>query len=81
MDACCDKRVDREDFRNKDFNPVECVSICKFDTLTSQIAMQLKLVAERAKLIPVFGIGRMCHIAFCEPRFTEDYAIVEECNL
>ena len=32
------------------------------------------LKAEGAKLVLVFGIGRMCHIAFWEPQFAEDYA-------
>jgi len=37
-----------------------------------------KLKAEGAKLVLVFGIGRMCHIAFWEPQFAEDYANVDE---
>lgn len=32
------------------------------------------LKEEGAKLVLVFGIGRMCHIAFWEPQFAEDYA-------
>ncbi len=32
------------------------------------------LKAEGAKLVLVYGIGRMCHIAFWEPQFGEDYA-------
>ncbi len=36
------------------------------------------LKAEGAKLVLVFGIGRMCHIAFWEPQFAEDYATEEE---
>ena len=32
------------------------------------------LKAEGEKLVLVFGIGRMCHIAFWEPQFAEDYA-------
>ena len=36
------------------------------------------LKAEGAKLVLVFGIGRMCHIAFWEPQFAEDYASVDE---
>ena len=32
------------------------------------------LKAEGAKLVLVYGIGRMCHIAFWEPQFAEDYA-------
>ena len=31
------------------------------------------LKAEGAKLVLVYGIGRMCHIAFWEPHFAEDY--------
>lgn len=36
------------------------------------------LKAEGAKLVLVYGIGRMCHIAFWEPQFADDYASVEE---
>lgn len=36
------------------------------------------LKSEGAKLILVFGIGRMCHIAFWEPHFAEDYKSDEE---
>ncbi|MBR3837316.1 MAG: glucosamine-6-phosphate isomerase [Clostridia bacterium] len=36
------------------------------------------LKAEGAKLVLVYGIGRMCHIAFWEPHFAADYASVEE---
>ena len=32
------------------------------------------LKAEGAKLVLVYGIGRMCHIAFWEPQFACDYA-------
>ena len=32
------------------------------------------LKAEGAKLVLVFGIGRMCHIAFWEPQFAVEYA-------
>ena len=37
-----------------------------------------KLKAEGAKLILVYGIGRMCHIAFWEPTFAADYADASE---
>ena len=37
-----------------------------------------KLKAEGAKQVMVYGIGRMCHIAFWEPHFAKDYATVEE---
>lgn len=36
------------------------------------------LKAEGAKLVLVYGIGRMCHIAFWEPTFAADYATAEE---
>ena len=37
-----------------------------------------KLKAEGAKLILIFGIGRMCHIAFWEPHFAAEFATEEE---
>ena len=36
------------------------------------------LKAEGAKLVLVYGIGRMCHIAFWEPQFAVEYPSVEE---
>jgi len=36
------------------------------------------LKARGAKLVLVYGIGRMCHIAFWEPHFAADYNSVEE---
>ena len=36
------------------------------------------LKAEGAKLVLVYGIGRMCHIAFWEPQFAADYASAKE---
>ncbi len=36
------------------------------------------LKKEGAKLITVYGIGRMCHIAFWEPHFGKEFATVEE---
>lgn len=36
------------------------------------------LKAEGAKQVLVYGIGRMCHIAFWEPHFALDYRTVEE---
>ena len=38
----------------------------------------MKLKAEGAKLVLVYGIGRMCHIAFWEPQFGEEYESDEE---
>ena len=37
-----------------------------------------KLKAEGAKLILVYGIGRMCHIAFWEPQFAGEFSSVDE---
>lgn len=37
-----------------------------------------KLKAEGAKLVLVYGIGRMCHIAFWEPTFAADYETAEQ---
>ena len=36
------------------------------------------LKAEGAKLVLVYGIGRMCHIAFWEPTFAAEYSSPEE---
>lgn len=36
------------------------------------------LKAEGARLVLVYGIGRMCHIAFWEPHFAADYNSAEE---
>ena len=36
------------------------------------------LKAEGAELVLVYGIGRMCHIAFWEPTFAADYESAEE---
>ncbi len=36
------------------------------------------LKAEGAKLVLVYGIGRMCHIAFWEPHFGDEFATDEE---
>lgn len=36
------------------------------------------LKAEGAKLVLVYGIGRMCHIAFWEPQFAVEYNSVED---
>ncbi len=37
-----------------------------------------KLKNEGAKLVTVFGIGRMCHIAFWEPHFAAEFTSEEE---
>lgn len=36
------------------------------------------LKAEGARLVLVFGIGRMCHIAFWEPHFADEFSSVDE---
>ena len=36
------------------------------------------LKKQGARLITVFGIGRVCHIAFWEPQFAEEFASAEE---
>ncbi len=36
------------------------------------------LKAEGVKLVLVFGIGRVCHIAFWEPHFADEFSSVEE---
>ena len=48
------------------------------DNLPTYAGKIAKLKAEGAKLVLVFGIGRMCHIAFWEPHFADDYATTEE---
>ena len=61
IDECLDKGVAREDFWNKDFNPVECDNIYEFDTLMGhEIAQQIKLAAERGeKLAIILPVGPM----------------------
>ena len=48
------------------------------DNLPTYPAKIAALKAEGAKLVLVFGIGRMCHIAFWEPQFAGEFATVEE---
>ena len=43
------------------------------DNLPTYPAKIAALKAEGAKLVLVYGIGRMCHIAFWEPHFAADY--------
>ena len=43
---------------------------------TANVKTALK--KEGAKLVLVYGIGRMCHIAFWEPHFATEYATEEE---
>ena len=48
------------------------------DNLPTYPAKIDALKAEGAKLVLVYGIGRMCHIAFWEPTFAADYVTAEE---
>lgn len=48
------------------------------DNLPTYPAKIAALKAEGARLITVFGIGRMCHIAFWEPHFAQEFASVDE---
>jgi glucosamine-6-phosphate deaminase len=44
------------------------------ENLPTYPAKLSKLKEEGARLVLVFGIGRMCHIAFWEPHFAEEFA-------
>lgn len=48
------------------------------DRLPHYAARIAELKAEGAELIVIFGIGRVCHIAFWEPHFAAEYANVDE---
>jgi glucosamine-6-phosphate deaminase len=67
------------------FNPLETLTVpdgqrnfatkANLPTYTQKIATLKK---EGAKLVLVYGIGRMCHIAFWEPTFIAEYASEQE---
>lgn len=57
--------VDQRNFATKENLP----------TYSEKIA---DLKKQGAKLVLVFGIGRMCHIAFWEPHFGEEYTTVDD---
>ena len=65
IDKCCQNSpesiLDRQDFWNKDFNPVKCDSLEEFDTLMGhEIAMQIKLAKDRGeKLAMILPVGPM----------------------
>ncbi len=61
IDACCDMGVKREDFWNKDFQPIECDNINDFDTFMGhEIAMQIKLAKDEGKkLAMILPVGPM----------------------
>src|SRR5438477_2650557 len=48
------------------------------DRLPQYAARIADLKADGAELTVIFGIGRVCHIAFWEPHFAEEFAGVEE---
>ncbi|MCL2815166.1 MAG: hypothetical protein FWD23_11255 [Oscillospiraceae bacterium] len=61
IDACCEKGVSREDFWNKDFNPVECENINDFGVLMGhEIALQIKKSRDNGeKLAIIVPVGPM----------------------
>ncbi len=58
--------------------PVNQRNFATKDNLPTYPEKIAALKAEGAKLVLVYGIGRMCHIAFWEPTFAADYASEEE---
>ena len=61
IDACCEMGVKREEFWNKDFNPIECSDIHDFDVLMGhEIANQIKITREEGKkLAMILPVGPM----------------------
>ncbi|MBQ7125128.1 MAG: glucosamine-6-phosphate isomerase [Clostridia bacterium] len=61
IDECCEKGVEREDFWNKDFEPVVCDNINEFDTYMGlEIALQIMQTAkENRKLAMILPVGPM----------------------
>ena len=57
--------------------PVEQRNFATKENLPTYPEKIAKLKAEGAKQVLVYGIGRMCHIAFWEPHFAQDYDSVE----
>lgn len=58
--------------------PVDQRNFATRDNLPTYPEKIAKLKAEGAKLVTVFGIGRMCHIAFWEPHFAAEFETDEE---
>ena len=58
--------------------PVNQRNFATKDNLPTYPEKIAALKAKGAKLVLVYGIGRMCHIAFWEPHFAADYNSVEE---
>lgn len=62
IDLCCQKGAEREDFWNKDFQPIACDSLGDFDTLMGhEIAMEIRRAKENgqqlAMIVPVGPMG------------------------
>ena len=58
--------------------PVEQRNFATRENLPKYPEKIAALKAEGAKQVLVYGIGRMCHIAFWEPHFAQEYATVED---
>jgi len=58
--------------------PINQRNFATKDNLPTYAQKIADLKAEGAKLVTVFGIGRMCHIAFWEPHFAAEFETVEE---
>lgn len=58
--------------------PVDHRNFATKDNLPTYPEKIAKLKAEGAKLVLVYGIGRMCHIAFWEPQFGSEFTTDEE---
>jgi glucosamine-6-phosphate deaminase len=58
--------------------PVEQRNFATRENLPSYAEKIDTLKKEGAKLVTVFGIGRMCHIAFWEPHFAAEFKSVDE---
>ena len=58
--------------------PVEQRNFATKENLPTYPEKIAKLKEEGAKLVLVYGIGRMCHIAFWEPHFAEEFSDVSE---
>jgi len=58
--------------------PPEQRNFATKDNLPSYAEKIATLKSKGAKLVLVYGIGRMCHIAFWEPHFAADFSSVEE---
>lgn len=58
--------------------PKEQRNFATKDNLPAYPEKIAKLREEGARMVTVYGIGRMCHIAFWEPHFGSEFSTVEE---